>query len=728
MNRKLLTAATLLLVSVVHAQVGIGTSTPNKSSELTIMSRDKGILIPNINLQSTVDRTTIKNGNVESLLVYANAKQGDVKPGFYYWDKTKWVRIVPDVDIADEVVKNFKTIIENETVVKQLEQIIQQTAGGVFYDGTKFEYIDENGVKQLLDISTIVKTNETLTTLVDNNNGTYTYTSENGTRTIIDVPQSVIKRFETIRNNEAVLRQLEQIVLQTGSVVYFDGTNFEYNDAEGYRHSIDILNLVRTNETLTTLVDNQNGTYTYTSEQGVQTTIDVPQSVIKQFENIVSNEEVLRQLEQVVLQTGSVVYYDGNNFEYNAADGSKQIIDILAIVRSNETQTTLDDNKDGTYTYTSENGTITTINVPQNVIDQFENIVGNNAVMHRLKEIILQTGGNVYFTGTAFEYNDENGDRQVVNINKIVKDNETLTILSYDTTTGILTYKDEHQASVKVDVKNAVKSFETVTSISSDLAAGTITFTDEKGTKTVVEIESLIKANEIITKLVDHGNGSFTYYNEKAIDSNGNPIAAAGVKFTVPKVEKYDLTKTIRFSDGMSTNQSWSYNEMNFTLGAVSQIYRLSNETYKSVYRAYFSANNNPSVTKYMHLDFTVKANTNGRVNNAFGAVEVFSMIELEIYVNGSLMKTMNERIYTFGGSTTGWDTQYGDYSVMIAFPNDLRLNSSGNTIDIRIKPTRNNFFKNATKTDPGYFLTGSANVFNVVLDDNLEINIFEKQ
>lgn len=816
MKKKLLSVAALLLVSVVQAQVGIGTSTPNKSSELTIMSRDKGVLIPNIALKSTVDKTTIANGNVESLLVYANTKQGDIIPGFYYWDKTKWVRIVPDVDIADEVIKSFATIINNESVVQQLEQVILHTEGSVFYDGNKFEYIDENGVNQIIDITQIIRTNETKTTLVDNNDGTYTYTSEDGTQTIINVPQSVIEQFASIVNNESVKQQLEEIILHTQGSVFYDGIKFEYVDLNGVHQIIDISHIVRTNETVTTLINNQNGTYTYTSEHGILTTINVPQSVIEQFENIVSNEAVLERLQQIVLNTGGNVYFDGTKFEYNDENGNRQSVDILTIVKANETQTVLVDNQNGTYVYTSENGTQTTINVPQSIIEQFENIVSNDAVLHRLQQIILDTGGNVYFDGAQFEYNDADGNRQIINIldlvranetkttlvdnqngtytytsengiqttinvpqsvveqfeniiknetvlpqlqqfilespsvvqyngtvfeyidtggfkhlidvNKIVTDNETLTALAYNTTTGILTYTNEHGNTVSVDVKNAVKSFETVSSITSNATAGTITFTNERGTNTILDIRSLVKANETVTKLVDHGNGSFTYYNEKGIDNNGNVITTGGTTFKVPKVEKYDLTKTIRFVDGTSTSQGWSYNEMNMVLGPNPQIYRRSNETYKTVYRALFSVNSNPARTKYIHVDFTVRATSANRINNAIGAVEVFAMFDVEIFINGELMKTMNERIFYFGGNTRGWDSSSGEYSSMIAFTDETRLNTSGNTIDIRIKPTRNNFFKNAVSTESGYFVTGNAMVVDVVLEDNLEINLFEKQ
>ncbi|MDN3664364.1 hypothetical protein QWY92_02955 [Algibacter miyuki] len=38
-----------------------------------------------------------------------------------------------------------------------------------------------------------------MTTLVDNTDGTYTYTSEDGTETIVDVPGSVVNQFGKYR-------------------------------------------------------------------------------------------------------------------------------------------------------------------------------------------------------------------------------------------------------------------------------------------------------------------------------------------------------------------------------------------------------------------------------------------------------------------------------------------------------------------------------------------------
>src|SRR5690606_14888446 len=174
-------------------------------------------------------------------------------------------------------------------------------------------------------------TNEQVTTLVNNNDGTYTYTSEDGTVTVVDVPASVINE------REGVVK---------GGPVTIDGDT--YNTIEEY-----IQHLVETNETVTTLVNNNDGTYTYTSEDSTVTVVDVPASVINQFEEIVN---------------GGPVTIDGDT--YNTIEEY-----IQHLVETNETVTTLVNNNDGTYTYTSEDGTVTVVDVPASVINQFEEIV-----------------------------------------------------------------------------------------------------------------------------------------------------------------------------------------------------------------------------------------------------------------------------------------------------------------------------------------------------------------
>ena len=82
--------------------MGIGTDNPNPSSQLEIVSGDKGILIPRLTLKSLNDPTAISEGNVESLLVFNTNDVDEVLyKGYYYWDGNRWVRLLTDVQIED---------------------------------------------------------------------------------------------------------------------------------------------------------------------------------------------------------------------------------------------------------------------------------------------------------------------------------------------------------------------------------------------------------------------------------------------------------------------------------------------------------------------------------------------------------------------------------------------------------------------------------------------------
>lgn len=84
-------------------KVGIGTSTPNKSSILDLTSSNKGFLPPRISLTATNDITTIATP-ATGLFIFNTATAGtapnNVTPGFYYFDGLKWQRIINQVPDA----------------------------------------------------------------------------------------------------------------------------------------------------------------------------------------------------------------------------------------------------------------------------------------------------------------------------------------------------------------------------------------------------------------------------------------------------------------------------------------------------------------------------------------------------------------------------------------------------------------------------------------------------
>jgi len=82
----------ILFTSVSIAQVGINTANPSAGSVFDIVSSDKGMLIPRLDIVdlSTIDPVT--DGSTEGLFVYnTNSSTGK---GFYYWDGLSWISFI----------------------------------------------------------------------------------------------------------------------------------------------------------------------------------------------------------------------------------------------------------------------------------------------------------------------------------------------------------------------------------------------------------------------------------------------------------------------------------------------------------------------------------------------------------------------------------------------------------------------------------------------------------
>ncbi len=87
--------AVLLLAPVfVFAQqnVGIGTTTPNANAILDINSSNKGLLVPRLSLTNTTAASPL-SGFVAGMVIYNTATAGNVTPGYYGCDGTKWVKL-----------------------------------------------------------------------------------------------------------------------------------------------------------------------------------------------------------------------------------------------------------------------------------------------------------------------------------------------------------------------------------------------------------------------------------------------------------------------------------------------------------------------------------------------------------------------------------------------------------------------------------------------------------
>jgi hypothetical protein len=83
----------LLINITVMAQVGVGTTTPQASMDIT--STNDGLLIPRIALSATNVATVLTPTTSELVYNTATSAVGpnQVTPGFYYWDGTLWIRL-----------------------------------------------------------------------------------------------------------------------------------------------------------------------------------------------------------------------------------------------------------------------------------------------------------------------------------------------------------------------------------------------------------------------------------------------------------------------------------------------------------------------------------------------------------------------------------------------------------------------------------------------------------
>ena len=96
MDKKILfiSAVAVLAGIQVKAQTKIGdnSATINTSSILELETTNKGLLLPRVLLTGTANVAPL-GAHVQGMTVYNTATTGNVTPGFYYNDGTKWVRI-----------------------------------------------------------------------------------------------------------------------------------------------------------------------------------------------------------------------------------------------------------------------------------------------------------------------------------------------------------------------------------------------------------------------------------------------------------------------------------------------------------------------------------------------------------------------------------------------------------------------------------------------------------
>src|SRR5690625_3319937 len=236
------------------------------------------------------------------------------------------------VELAVEEIANNSTFIaeltQNQEFIDEIVAMLEGEYGNVIYNPTenKFYYIDENGDEQEIDWSDLNTTN-------------VSFTLENDNLIVTDSEGNTVElAVEEIANNSTFIAELTQNQEFIDAITTVTAGLELVDNGDG---SITLINA--DGEDLGTinkadLADNGDGTYTFDNGNGSPVTIDIPSTVVNQFEEIVQ---------------GGPVNIDGDTYN-NIEEYFESLIEL------NETITVLVDNGDGTFTYTNEEGTLVT--------------------------------------------------------------------------------------------------------------------------------------------------------------------------------------------------------------------------------------------------------------------------------------------------------------------------------------------------------------------------------
>ena len=456
MKTKLFFIAFIIIGYTAIAQVGVGTPLPNNSAQLDVVASNRGMLIPRVSLLSSVDITTITNGNVVSLLVYNTATITDITPGYYYWDGAKWTRIIN----ADELV-SFDTnttntafaIVGTDLVITDSDGNTVSTplaaiAAGVDTDDqtvTDFSIIGTDLSITLEDGNTATVPLAAIAAGVDTNTTNTAFAIVGTDLVITDSDGNTVSTpLAGIAGNETLT------ILGMNA----DGINLDYLDENGNTNQINLSTVIAGNETLTIISqDNAAGTITYLDELGNPTVLDLNAMIAAAETTTTMVQDDATGIatytnEDGLVTTADVVSTDATNIITVGTDGGALI--LPAALAANETLLTI--TTDGTATGVTLSGTS---NHTANV--RLLSVSGTNALTIGADGGLLlnptatntstltQATGNEAAQVTAktartIATHDPDG----VGVLTAVNINETVTSIAQDNTTGIIAFTNEN--------------------------------------------------------------------------------------------------------------------------------------------------------------------------------------------------------------------------------------------------------------------------------------------
>ncbi|MGG5505935.1 MULTISPECIES: beta strand repeat-containing protein [unclassified Myroides] len=391
--------------------------------------------------------------------------------------------VVNWVDASSEIIKE---VVEHNEVVTLLVD------GG---DGT-FTYYNEKEIDANGDLipNTGVKFDANTLRIVKAGDNTYEFYDKTSATTpiaVIDVAGSVIENITEILNDTTVQNDIYNAVAAQGkAATALDGSIQVDN---GDQAVLNAMQIAVANAGITPAKIQPGGLkqLLVTDENGEVAWVDATDEIIKE---VVEHNEVVTLL--VDGGDGTFTYYNEKEIDANGDlipnTGVKFDANTLRIVKAG-------DNTYEFYDKTSATTPIAVIDVASSVIENITEILNDTTVQNDIYNAVAAQGKAATAADGSIQV--DNGDQAVLNAMQIAVANA-----------GITPAKIQPGGLKQLLV------------------------TDENGVVTWVDatdeiIKEVVEHNEVVTLLVDGGDGTFTYYNEKEIDANGAIIPGSGIKF-----------------------------------------------------------------------------------------------------------------------------------------------------------------------------------------------------
>ncbi|OCS85485.1 SpaA isopeptide-forming pilin-related protein [Caryophanon latum] len=391
--------------------------------------------------------------------------------------------------------------VENSKVCSAFEITVQQ-GGTPLADGTKIVLVDKDGTK--ID-GTIENGKASFTELPE---GTYTVTSEDGTKTYGEVTVNYEEDCEEVVTYNPTCEKFDVIVKQ-GDQPLADGTKIVLVDKAGAKIDGTIEN---GKASFTELPE---GTYTVTNEDGTKTYGEVTVNYEEDCEEVVTYNPTCEKFDVIVKQ-GDQPLADGTKVVLVDKDGAK----IEGTIENGKASFT--ELPEGTYTVTSEDGTKTYGEVTVNYEEDCEEVVTYNPTCEKF-DVIVKQGDQPLADGTKIVLVDKAGakiDGTIENgkasFTELPEGNYTIKDEAGKTTYGEVTVSYAEDCEEIVDANPTCDMFEVIVKADGEFVANeeitivsttdeTITFTvttDENGKATFPKVTEgeykVIGTNDVV--------------------------------------------------------------------------------------------------------------------------------------------------------------------------------------------------------------------------------------